>query len=1003
MISFQEMVNQLTQYWMNQGCVVHQAYDLETGAGTFNPATFLRCLGPENYKAVYVEPTRRPTDGRYGKNPNRVQLFHQLQVLIKPSPPDIQQLYLKSLEAVGLNLKEHDIRFVHDDWEAPTQGAWGLGWEVWIDGMEATQFTYFQAVGGCPLKPISVELAYGLERLAMFIQNVDSIFDVLWNEHLTFGDLMIQNEEQWSAYNFEKANPSMWKRHFEDFEKEAKTLIETDLVIPAYDFTIKASHAFNMLDARGMISPTERTGYIARVRDLSQAIAESYIQSRQKLDFPLKQESKPTKKFELTLDDKLLKNLDKKDTLLLEIGSEQLPSSYVERGLKSLEASMISLLKDNDLKHGQVKVYGTPRRLSIIIEDLARSSNAKEIERKGPATQSAFGSDGHPTLQGRGFLKSIGHEEAGLQEIREGSIPGLEIRTIKDQDYLFAHFREDGKAAAAILQTELPKLIAKLHFPKKMRWANDTIEYPRPIHWITCLLGKNIVSFAYGPTLSDRISYGHSQIDPESFQIKDPSEYKDLLKKHFVLVDPDERKELILKQLTAIEKETNATALLKEQLLKEITHLVEWPQLAASTFDEAFLTAPREALVSEMAQHQRYFPLVDATGNLVNRFVITADNQPTETMIKGNQKVLTARLSDALFLYKQDQKVDLDTMNERLKTIVFQKDLGTMLDKVTRLEKHASLVAKAMNIEEPEKAVEAAHLCKADLASHLVNEFPDLQGIIGKHYALEQGHDPDIALAIEEHWMPRHDGASLPKSPLGQTLSLSDKIDNLLGYFSVGLKPTSSSDPYACRRITIGLLKILIENNHAIDLEELLKQASENFEKISDQVIEDVLDYITTRAKGVFEEKGFQKDEIEASLRGRINDPYDQFCKTQALHQFRSSDHFDHLFEVYKRAKGQLPEKTSGSINETLFQDASEKKLYGHLQTIQSDYTNALDEKNYTAAFDLLATLRPFLSELFNNVKILDEDPNIQKNRLNLIQNVFSFFDPLLDFSKIQT
>jgi len=254
MVTFQEILRKLNLFWENQGCVIHQGYDLEVGAGTFNPATFLRCLGPEPYKAGYIEPSRRPTDGRYGENPVRLQHYFQYQVILKPSPANIQDLYLQSLEAIGFDLSQHDMRFVHDDWEAPTLGAWGLGWEVWMDGMEVTQFTYFQCVGGIDLKPISGEITYGIERLSTYLMGIDSTFNLPWTDDFTYGDIYHRSEVEWSQYNFEEADTAMWFKHFDDFEKEAKRLMERNLPLPAYDFVMKASHAFNMLDARGAIS-----------------------------------------------------------------------------------------------------------------------------------------------------------------------------------------------------------------------------------------------------------------------------------------------------------------------------------------------------------------------------------------------------------------------------------------------------------------------------------------------------------------------------------------------------------------------------------------------------------------------------------------------------------------------------------------------------------------------------------------------------------------------------
>jgi len=277
-VTFQEIILTLAKFWSKQGCLLWQPYDIEKGAGTFNPATFLRCLGPQPWAAAYVEPSRRPTDGRYGDNPNRLQHYYQYQVLIKPAPSDIQNKYLASLKAIGIDPKRHDIRFVEDDWESPTLGAWGLGWEVWLDGMEITQFTYFQQVGGVDLNPISVEITYGLERLAMYSQKKDSVYDVLWTPETTYGQVHLEDEKQFSKYNFESADVAMLLRHFTDWETEAKRLLGEKLVLPAYDAVMKCSHLFNLLDARRAISVTERVGYIARVRALAKGVAESYME-----------------------------------------------------------------------------------------------------------------------------------------------------------------------------------------------------------------------------------------------------------------------------------------------------------------------------------------------------------------------------------------------------------------------------------------------------------------------------------------------------------------------------------------------------------------------------------------------------------------------------------------------------------------------------------------------------------------------------------------------------
>jgi len=286
-VTFQELILALQNYWAKQGCIIQQPYDMEKGAGTFHPATFLRSLGPEPWKVAYVEPSRRPTDGRYGENPNRLQHYYQFQVILKPSPMNIQELYLDSLKSFGISPSQHDIRFVEDDWESPTLGAWGLGWEVWLDGMEITQFTYFQQCGGIDLKPVSGELTYGCERIAMYLQGVDNVYDLEWVKGVKYGDVHHQTEVEYSRYNFEEADTAMLFQLFDMYEKECIRLVEKELVFPAYDFVLKCSHSFNLLDARGAISVTERAHYIARVRSLAKLCAEGYVAQRERLGFPL--------------------------------------------------------------------------------------------------------------------------------------------------------------------------------------------------------------------------------------------------------------------------------------------------------------------------------------------------------------------------------------------------------------------------------------------------------------------------------------------------------------------------------------------------------------------------------------------------------------------------------------------------------------------------------------------------------------------------------------------
>ncbi len=987
-MTFQEIITELTRFWAEKGCLIQQGHDIEIGAGTFNPATFLRCLGPEPYNTVYVEPSRRPQDGRFGENPNRTQLFHQLQVIMKPSPQNIQQLYLESLESIGFNLRKHDIRFVHDDWESPTLGAWGLGWEVWLDGMEVTQFTYFQSIAGISLKPISVELTYGLERLSMIVQKKNNFFDMKYNDHFTYGDIYHRSEVEWSNYNFYKASTQMWLRHFEDYEKEAKSLADQNLPFPAYDFAMKASHAFNMLEARGVLSVTERTGYIARVRDLTKLAATKFLETREKLGFPLlKKLEKREKKISIPPLPETFNGNEKSD-FLLEIGSEELPATFVPIGKQSLKVCIEKFLKESELSYDSLSIYGTPRRLAILVKNLIHGTEDKETTRKGPPTSTVFDTKGDVTKQGLGFFKSLGIDTPPkLSQIKDH--PVLYIQEIKGNDYLMADIASKGVSTAEILSKKIPKLIRDLSFPKKMRWSDLDVSYPRPLQWIVALHGSEVVPFEIAEIVSGNESRGHSQLCNKSFSIETASDYVERLKEHKVMVDITERKKTIESQLVAIENKTRTTAIQREKVLKQVLYLAEWPELECGSFDENFLKIPEEVLISEMVEHQKYFPMASQTGALAPLFVFTTDNTPNELIKEGNQNVLSARLSDGVFLYEEDLKTSLDAFAKKLEMVIFQKELGTMAEKVDRLKRLAITLVQILNIGNEKIVERGALLCKADIASELVQEFPDLQGTIGKYYALHQKEEEEVAIAIEEHWLPKSEGGPLPESQTGILLSLADKFDNLISYFKVGLKPTSSSDPYALRRQAIGVIKVLIENQLNLDLNLLIKD-------------EEVLDFITARAKGVLEEYGFQKDEIEASIQGRCNNPYDQYLKTEALNLFRASDHFAGLYEVYKRAKGQIGSEKKQTLKPDLFHENAEKKLYHSLSSLKGPFKEVLTAKNYQGAFEHLAKLHSPLSALFNEVKILAEEPKIRSNRIALLQEVFSHFSLLLDFGKIQ-
>lgn len=1009
MITFQEILRRLAYFWEKQNCIVHQGYDTETGAGTMNPATFLRCLGPEPYKAAYIEPCRRPADGRYGENPNRLQHYFQYQVILKPSPLNMQELYLESLKAIGADLSQHDIRFVHDDWENPTIGAWGLGWEVWMDGMEITQYTYFQSVGGLTLKPITGELTYGIERIAMYLQNVDSIFDIQWNDQLTYGDIYHRNEVEFSHYNFDEASTDMWFRHFSDYEKESNRLISKELPLPAYDFVMKASHAFNILDARGAISVTERASYIGRIRDLAKKIAESYVKNREAAEFPLLKRFLIKKAEELELPS-IPQNLlnapaDQTDTFLLEIGSEELPAVFVPIGMHNLKTDLTKLLAKLNIPYKSLSVYGTPRRLTASIEGLALALAEKTEERRGPAVDKAFDSSGELTPAGKGFFKSIGKEEITLEKAKNDAT--IELRDVKGSVYLFVEITKPGQSTAKLLSESLSKLILNIDFPKKMRWSDLNISYARPLQWIVAMIGSEVVPLSVGNLISGNTSRGHRQLSPKDFDIPTAKDYLQVLKKHYVLADPTERKQVILDQLNTLESSLCGKIIERDAVIPQVLNLVEWPQATAAEFDKNFLKAPKEVLISEMVEHQKYFPVADTNGQLMNHFIITADTNPTEHIRKGNQKVLSARLSDGVFLFEKGLDVSFEVFNEKLKSVTYLSGMGSLYDKVLRLEGHADQLQKILGISSPTKTHRAAHLSKADLVSEMVFEFPELQGTIGKYYAEAKGEDDEVALAIEEQWMPLGENEALPSTETGTILSLADKFDNLLSCFAAGLRPTSSSDPHALRRQVLRIIKILIDNKLSLPLRKTLEGCCMNFTpsclKNKQTVVDGVLEFFTNRIKTVFQDYGFSKDEIEASVAFGFHDIYDTFCRVKALHSFRKSgQQFSELYEVYKRAKGQLNNHQSQSFSKNLLVEHAEIALDQTLESTKLTFTSAIENKNYDQAYQLVAMIQTPLATLFDEVRILSDDAKVQENRIALLQRVFSLFDQLLDFSKIQ-
>ncbi|AAD19084.1 Glycine--tRNA ligase [Chlamydia pneumoniae] len=995
-LTLQSMIATILRFWSEQGCVIHQGYDLEVGAGTFNPATFLRALGPEPYKAAYVEPSRRPQDGRYGVHPNRLQNYHQLQVILKPVPENFLSLYTESLRAIGLDLRDHDIRFIHDDWENPTIGAWGLGWEVWLNGMEITQLTYFQAIGSKPLDTISGEITYGIERIAMYLQKKISIYDVLWNDTLTYGQITQASEKAWSEYNFDYANTEMWFKHFEDFAEEALRTLKNGLSVPAYDFVIKASHAFNILDARGTISVTERTRYIARIRQLTRLVADSYVEWRASLNYPLLSLSSTSEPKETS--ESVVPMISSTEDLLLEIGSEELPATFVPIGIQQLESLARQVLTDHNIVYEGLEVLGSPRRLALLVKNVAPEVVQKAFEKKGPMLTSLFSPDGDVSPQGQQFFASQGVDISHYQDLSRHA--SLAIRTVNGSEYLFLLHPEIRLRTADILMQELPLLIQRMKFPKKMVWDNSGVEYARPIRWLVALYGEHILPITLGTIIASRNSFGHRQLDPRKISISSPQDYVETLRQACVVVSQKERRMIIEQGLRAHSSDT-ISAIPLPRLIEEATFLSEHPFVSCGQFSEQFCALPKELLIAEMVNHQKYFPTHEtSSGAISNFFIVVCDNSPNDTIIEGNEKALTPRLTDGEFLFKQDLQTPLTTFIEKLKSVTYFEALGSLYDKVERLKAHQRVFSTFSSLAASEDLDIAIQYCKADLVSAVVNEFPELQGIMGEYYLKHANLPTASAVAVGEHL--RHITMGQKLSTIGTLLSLLDRLDNLLACFILGLKPTSSHDPYALRRQSLEVLTLVSASRLPIDLASLLDRLADHFpstieEKVWDKskTIHEILEFIWGRLKTFMGSLEFRKDEIAAVLiDSATKNPIEILDTAEAL-QLLKEEHTEKLAVItttHNRLKKILSSLKLSMTSSPIEVLGDRESNFKQVLDAFPGFPKETSAHAFLEYFLSLADLSNDIQDFLNTVHIANDDGAIRNLRISLLLTAMDKF-----------
>jgi glycyl-tRNA synthetase len=994
-LDFQSIILKLQQFWNEQGCLIWQPYYTQVGAGTMNPATSLRVLGPEPWKVAYVEPSVRPDDGRYGENPNRLQQHTQFQVILKPDPGNPQEIYLKSLEAIGVNPAEHDIRFVEDNWESPALGAWGLGWEVWLDGQEITQFTYFQQAGGMPMDPVSVEITYGLERIAMALQKVRNFRDIQWSPDRTYADVNLIGEQEHSKYYFEIADVDRLRQMFDLFEAEAAASLEQGLVLPAHDYVLKCSHTFNVLDTRGAVGVTERQALFSRMRDLSRRVAEAYYQQRQEMEFPWQKDAAALINLEHTQQDELPRPLTGSADLLVEIGTEELPVSDLETALQQLNKLVPALLDEKRLSYETFKVFGTPRRLVISVTNLAeKQSDAVEVV-KGPPADRAFREDGSPTMAAQGFARGKGID-----------VSQLKIAELDGGRYVTAEIELKGEPAGQVLSESLPALIASIKFDKAMRWNDSAVSFSRPIRWLLALHGDYLIPFNYAGLSTGKETRGLRFVEPQRLKVNNPQEYFSVISLQGIVLDAEQRKSAIIDQVKIEMEKIGADGnRLDEGLLQEVNLLVEAPTAFTGSFESVYLNLPPEVLTSVMKKHQRYFPVLDQNGNLMPYFigVRNGDDRHLDIVADGNEQVVRARFADAAFFIKEDRKHSLVEMRASLSSLAFQFKLGSMLDKTNRIEQIVEKLIPVYSLNDNESRVarRSAHLCKADLMSHMVIEMTSLQGVMGRYYAGLSGESELVGKAIFEHYLPRFGGDQMPASRPGLLVGIADRLDTLTGLFAAGLAPTGTKDPFGQRRAALGLVQALIAWDLDFDLREGINLASAILPiEAKVENMQACLDFITGRLQFNLLEKGFRHDVVAAVLAAQGYNPSSAAKAVKMLSDWTQRSDWERILPTYSRCVRITRDiKETLQIDPTLLKEDSERELYAGVTSV---ITVERRPGSIPDFFQVFMPLMPVINQFFDDVLVMAEDQAVRNNRLGMLQQIANLAYGVADFSQME-
>jgi len=685
---------------------------------------------------------------------------------------------------------------------------------------------------------------------------------------------------------------------------------------------------------------------------------------------------------------------------LVEIGTEELPPKALKRLMLSFGEGVKEGLAKADLVRGEVQFFATPRRLAVLVKDLVISQPDKEVERRGPALTAAFDASGCPTPAAKGFAASCGIEVEQLDTLKTDKGAWLVYRS-----------RQQGRPTAELLPEIVMASLDKLPIPKRMRWGSLDAEFVRPVHWVVMLYGNEVIDCEILATKSGRETRGHRFMRPEPIFLAEPAAYAPLLETEGkVVADFAARREAVRAQVLEAAAKAGGEALIDEDLLDEVAGLVEWPVAVTGKFEERFLEVPAEALISTMKGNQKYFPVQDKTGRLMPYFITLSniESRDPSHVKAGNERVVRPRLTDADFFWNQDRKQKLSAHGEKLKHVVFQNKLGSLHDKSSRAAALAATIAKQIG-GNPVLATRAAELSKCDLLTNMVNEFPELQGIMGRYYAAHDGEDAEVAAALDEQYMPRFAGDQLPETRTGQALAIADRLDTLVGIFGIGQPPTGDKDPFALRRATVGVLRTIIENGLDLDLQHLLQAAADSFAKanidLAQGTVEQVFDFMLERLRAYYADSGVAADTFDAVLAQRPSQPKDFDARVRAVTAFRQLPEAEALAAANKRIANILRQaggEVSATVNGSVLAEPAEKALAEQVEQMATKVAPLFAERNYTEALCQLAGLRGAVDAFFDTVMVMADDQTLRNNRLALLKRLGDLFLQSADLSRLQ-